>query len=149
MNSVWDAVVYSVRGVVHQLQADVDYVAITAQGDGCWLVDHRGAPPGPVILWNDGRAAEVVERWTRAGVLDRAFRINGSLTSSGLPNAILTWLREYDPDRLESSAASLTCGGWIFAPDDRTPVHRRVRRGGAVHGHPLPPLLPRAAPALR
>ncbi len=115
MDSVWDAVVYSVRGVVHQLQAEVDYIAITAQGDGCWLVDHGGAPTGPAILWNDGRAAGIVEEWTRAGVLDQAFRLNGSLTSSGLPSAILTWLRRHDPDRLERSTASLTCGGWLFA----------------------------------
>lgn len=115
MESVWDAVVYTVRGVVHELRSDVDYVAITAQGDGCWLVDATGAPTGPAILWNDGRAADIVEEWTRAGVLDEAFRINGSLTSSGLPNAILTWLQRHDPERLERSALSLTCGGWIFA----------------------------------
>ena len=71
--------------------------------------------PGPAILWNDGRAADIIEDWTRSGVLDQAFRINGSLTSSGLPNAILTWLHRYDPDRLERSALSLTCGGWVFA----------------------------------
>ncbi len=114
MTSVWEAVVHTVRGVVHQLDAGVDYIAITAQGDGCWLVDRNGAPTGPAILWNDGRAAEIVEDWTRAGLLDRAFRINGSLTASGLPNAILTWLRRHDPDRLERSAAALTCGGWLF-----------------------------------
>ena len=39
----------------------VDYVAITAQGDGSWLVDAAGAPTGPAILWNDGRAADIVE----------------------------------------------------------------------------------------
>jgi xylulokinase len=115
MESVWDAVVYTVRGVAHELATDVDYVAITAQGDGCWLVDANGAPTGPAILWNDGRAADIVEDWTRSGVLDQAFRINGSLTSSGLPNAILIWLHRYDPDRLERSALSLTCGGWVFA----------------------------------
>ena len=48
--------------------------------------------------------SDIVEDWTRSGVLNQAFHINGSLTSSGLPNAILTWLRRYDPDRLERSA---------------------------------------------
>jgi erythritol kinase (D-erythritol 1-phosphate-forming) len=115
MESVWDAVVYTVRGVLHELQSPVDYVAITAQGDGCWLVDASGGPTGQAILWNDGRAADIVEDWTRSGLLNQAFRINGSVTSSGLPNAILTWLHRYDPERLERSAFSLTCGGWIFA----------------------------------
>ena len=48
-------------------------------------------------------------------MLAEAFRINGSLTSSGLPNAVLTWLRRHDPERLERSAHALTCGGWIFS----------------------------------
>lgn len=115
MELVWDAVVACVRSVVHQLGSAVDYIALTAQGDGSWLVDREGAPTGPAILWNDGRAAGIVDGWTRAGVLDRAFLTNGSLTSCGMPNAILSWLRLNDPDRLARSAVSLTCGGWIFS----------------------------------
>lgn len=116
MHAVWKAVVSSVRRVADQLPPDVDveYVALTAQGDGCWLVDSGGAPTGPAILWNDGRAAEIVEGWRRSGILDAAFAINGSLTFAGLPNAILTWLRQNDAQRLDRSATFLTCGGWLF-----------------------------------
>jgi xylulokinase len=115
MTSVWEAVASCVRQVVERMGTGVDYLAVTAQGDGSWLVDRDGEPTGPAILWNDGRAAETVDGWTRAGVLERAFRVNGSLTFAGLPNAILSWLREHDPDRLGRSAVSLTCGGWIFS----------------------------------
>ncbi len=115
MDAVWDAVVQTVRGVVEQLDSDVSFVAFTGQGDGSWLVDADGNPTGPAILWNDGRGADILDRWTSSGVLDRAFRINGSLTSSGMPNVILSWLHSEDPDRLARSAASLTCGGWLFA----------------------------------
>ncbi|MEV5750755.1 FGGY-family carbohydrate kinase [Actinoallomurus sp. NPDC052308] len=111
---VWQAVVRGVRRVLERLDTPVSHLALTAQGDGSWLVDASGAPTGPAILWNDGRAGAIVERWARDGVLERAFRRNGSLTFAGLPNAILSWLREHDPDRLARSAASLTCGGWIF-----------------------------------
>lgn len=115
MTAVSVAVFDSIRGVVDQIDEAVDFIAFTAQGDGSWLVDSVGAPTGPAILWNDGRAAEYVDGWLRNGVLDQAFGINGSLTSSGLPNAILSWLHDHDPARLERSVASLTCGGWIFA----------------------------------
>ena len=115
LTEVWQAVVRGVRQVVERLGAPVSHLALTAQGDGSWLVDAAGEPTGPAILWNDGRAGAIVERWARDGVLDRAFRVNGSLTFAGLPNAILSWLRQHDPDRLARSAASLTCGGWIFA----------------------------------
>jgi xylulokinase len=113
--AVWQAVVGAVRGVLDRLTEPVSHLALTAQGDGSWLVDAAGEPTGPAILWNDGRAGRIVERWERDGVLERAFRVNGSLTFAGLPNAILSWLREHDPDRLARSAASLTCGGWLFA----------------------------------
>ncbi|TDD66161.1 carbohydrate kinase [Actinomadura darangshiensis] len=115
MGSVWRAVADAVRDVLAQVGTDVDFLALTAQGDGSWLVDGDGAPTGPAILWNDGRAAASVERWAAAGVLEEAFRVNGSLHFAGLPHAILTWLRERDPDRIARSAASLTCGGWIFS----------------------------------
>lgn len=118
MAEVWDAVAGAVREAAAQVAAagaGVDLLALTAQGDGCWLVDSAGEPTGPAILWNDGRAAAAVEGWARSGVIAEAFRANGSLPFPGLPNAILTWLREHDPDRLARSAASLTCGGWVFA----------------------------------
>ncbi|MDX3100228.1 FGGY-family carbohydrate kinase [Nonomuraea angiospora] len=114
MNAVWDAVAATVREVAAQLDG-VDFVAVTAQGDGCWLVGPDGEPTGPAILWNDARAASAVDGWTRSGIAAEAFRLNGSSAASGLPHAILTWLRANDPGRLERSSAMLTCGGWIFA----------------------------------
>jgi erythritol kinase len=115
MEAVWDGVVQTVRRAADSLESDVDLVAFTGQGDGSWLVDSGGNPTGPAILWNDGRGAAILDGWTGSGVLEQAFRINGSLTSSGMPNVILSWLRSEDPDRLTRSAASLTCGGWLFA----------------------------------
>ncbi|MBB3725886.1 FGGY-family carbohydrate kinase [Nonomuraea dietziae] len=115
MNAVWEAVVSCVREVVEGMAGPVDYVAVTAQGDGCWLVGPDGEPTGPAILWNDARAAAFVADWTEAGVLKRAFHRNGSLTFAGLPNAVLAWLRLHDPERLDRSATALTCGGWLFS----------------------------------
>ncbi|NUW34833.1 carbohydrate kinase [Nonomuraea sp. SMC257] len=115
MDDVWDAVAHTVREVASQVDGPVGFVALTAQGDGAWLVDRDGRPTGPAILWNDARAVAVVDRWNRSGLAERAFRGNGSSAASGLPHAILTWLNEHDPDRITGSAALLTCGGWIFS----------------------------------
>ncbi|WP_064743147.1 FGGY-family carbohydrate kinase [Pseudonocardia spinosispora] len=115
MAEVWNAVVHAVRTVVAELDEPPDYLALTAQGDGCWLVDNLGRPTGPAILWNDGRAAAIVEQWRSDGLLEDAFRVNGSMGFAGLPHAILTWLRRYNPDRLRRSSAALTCGGWLFS----------------------------------
>ncbi|MFL6122215.1 FGGY family carbohydrate kinase [Actinophytocola sp.] len=108
MHEVWAAVVATVREAVGRVGRPVRLLAITAQGDGAWLVGRDGAPLRPAVLWNDGRAAEVVRGWRADGTLERAFRTNGSLTNAGLPNAILRSLAE------TRAHTALTCGGWLF-----------------------------------
>lgn len=115
MTTVREAAFETLAEVAGSLGGGIDFLAITAQGDGSWLVGPDGAPTGPAILWNDGRGADILTGWTREGILEDAFAINGSLTSSGMPNVILSWLHANDPARLERSSASLTCGGWLFA----------------------------------
>lgn len=114
MTAVWNAVVFTVRSVLPSVEGPVRFLSFTAQGDGCWLVDDDGRPTGPAILWSDGRAADIVRRWDEDGVLEEAFRLNGSLTFPGLPNAILAWLAKHDPRRLEQSRTALYAGGWLF-----------------------------------
>lgn len=114
MTDVWDAVASAVREVVAALPAPPEFVAVTGQGDGAWLVDDAGRPTGPAVLWNDGRAADIVGGWERDGTVAEAFRICGSRLSTGMPNAVLAWLRAHDPDRIARSRHLLTCGGWLF-----------------------------------
>ncbi|MEU2562385.1 FGGY-family carbohydrate kinase [Streptomyces longispororuber] len=114
MDAVWNAVVHTVRTALSDVTDPVWLVTFTAQGDGAWLVDAVGRPTGPAILWSDGRAGEILTRWQRDGVLEEAFRRNGSLTCSGMPNAVFRWLAAHDPGRLEASCASLTAAGWLF-----------------------------------
>ncbi|MBV8376303.1 MAG: carbohydrate kinase [Verrucomicrobia bacterium] len=114
MDSVWNAAASTIRSVVKELPNSVRLISLTAQGDGCWLVDTEGHPTGPAILWNDARAAAIVDRWREAGVLKEAFHRNGSQAFAGLPNGIFAWLKRHDPGRLERSHKSLCCNGWIF-----------------------------------
>ncbi|WP_199550996.1 FGGY-family carbohydrate kinase [Streptomyces sp. N35] len=114
MDTVWNAVVYTVRNALSDIDDPVWLVTFTAQGDGAWLVDQHGRPTGPAILWSDGRAGEILTRWEQDGILEDAFRRNGSLTCSGMPNAVFSWLGSHDPQRLARSASSLTAAGWLF-----------------------------------
>jgi erythritol kinase (D-erythritol 1-phosphate-forming) len=113
MLSVWDAVVSTVRQVARASPEPVDLLAFTAQGDGCWLVDEQSNPTGPAILWNDARAAGIVQAWDEAGALADAYRVNGTLAFPGTSSAILAWLREHDPERLARSHKALYCDGWL------------------------------------
>ncbi|KAB8161206.1 carbohydrate kinase [Streptomyces sp. 3MP-14] len=114
MDEVWHAVVATVREAVQRAGAPVRFLALTAQGDGAWLVDAAHRPVRPAVLWNDGRAADTVTRWAEDGVLEAAYRVNGSLTNAGLPNAVLRHLADEEPGTLDAAHSVLTCGGWLF-----------------------------------
>lgn len=117
MDSVWSAVVKTtVDATVHNGANTVIHgVVITAQGDGSWLVDSEGRPTGNAILWNDGRATEEIEAFERSEAIERSFRLSGSVSYPGLPNAIFAWLHKHQPERIDQAAYSLTCGAWLFS----------------------------------
>ena len=114
MEQVWEAVARVVTEVVSRCPDQVELVAVTAQGDGTWLIDAEGRPVGEALLWNDNRAARLIDRWQLDGVLEEAFRTSGSLGAPGLANAQLRWLREHEPRRLESATTLLSCGSWVY-----------------------------------
>ncbi len=115
MEEIWAAGVAAAREAVASSASQIHAVAITAQGDGCWLVDEQGRPSGNAILWNDARAASVVASWRDAGLIDAAFRISGSVAYAGLSSAILHWLEQCAPERAERARWLLSCNGWLFA----------------------------------
>lgn len=115
MDRVLASVGQVIREVVAELDEPVDVLATTAQGDGLWLVDGASRPTGPALLWNDARSAALVDRWEAEGRLDEAFTINGSVGNAGLPNALLAWLGEHQPERIERSQHALTCNGWVHS----------------------------------
>lgn len=114
MDEVWAATVEAIRSASGSAGRRIELIAVTAQGDGAWLVDADQRPVRPAILWNDARAGDVLADWTRRGVLAEAFEVNGSLSNLGLPNAILADLRDREPESLARTAAVLTCGSWLF-----------------------------------
>lgn len=115
MDGVLASVAQVVREVAAGLPEPVDVMAITAQGDGLWLVDGALRPTGPALLWNDARSASLVDRWEAEGRLDEAFAINGSVGNAGLPNALLAWLHKHQPERVDRAERALTCNGWVYS----------------------------------
>src|SRR5581483_10152289 len=113
MHAVWRAVEETICEVVQRVGPDVRFLSLTAQGDGCWLIDDAGEPVGPAILWNDGRAAAFVEQWYRDGTLEQAFRLNGTVVFPGSQAAILRWLDEHDPQRIKRAKMAFYCKDWL------------------------------------
>lgn len=114
MAAVWVAVVEAVREAASATPLPIGRIAVTAQGDGAWIVDAAGDPIGAAMLWNDARARAVIDRWGDDGTLGRLFEIDGALANMGLPHAILASLLDADPHALDGADAVLTCGSWLF-----------------------------------
>jgi xylulokinase len=114
MAALWQALGATLREAAASLGEPVQAIAITGQGDGLWLVDAQGEPVGPAILWNDGRAGDIVAGWTAAGLTARGFDLFGGRSFAGAPHAILAWLSRHDPARLARARAMLSCSGYIF-----------------------------------
>lgn len=114
MDAVLDLVETCVAEAVEQSPVDVRALALTAQGDGAWMIDRAGRPVRPAVLWNDARARTEVDAWERDGLLGEAFRTNGSLGNLGLPHAVMAWFAEHEPEVLARTSLVLTCGSWLF-----------------------------------
>lgn len=95
-------------------RARPELIAVTGQGDGCWLLDAAGVPTRPGISWLDARGAAVLDRWTAGGVADRIYRISGNAVFPGAQAPILRWLDENRPDELDRAATAGYCKDFVF-----------------------------------
>ena len=116
MEAVWAATAAAIREALKAAQvspAEVQAVGPSGQGDGAWLLDGSGRPLGKAPLWNDGRAAEVVEAWRKDGRLNRLFVKGGTLLWPGALAPILAFLGEREKERRERVATAFCCKDWI------------------------------------
>lgn len=106
-----EVIVRSVQEVLDEVVAAVgiskpQLVAITGQGDGCWLFDESGVPVRPAISWMDGRAAGLLSEWTDRGVSEAIFAENGNIMFPGAPAPILAWLDRHEPESLDRASTA-------------------------------------------
>lgn len=78
---------------------DVTGVGVSGHMGGLWSLDGHGQPLGNAIAWPDSRAADLLERWTRSGLVDRIFEVSGNVPIPGVPLVLLAWLKQHDPQR--------------------------------------------------
>lgn len=107
-----DEIVASVNEVVAGLGLPADEVgllAITAQGDGLWLVDVDGRPVRPAISWLDARSSAVLERWTADGVAEQVFRRSGNRMFPGASGPLLAAVLAEEPEVLRRAATAAYC----------------------------------------
>lgn len=117
MNELWSGLVGVIKNLITTNQIDpksIKALGITGQGEGCWLMDKKGLPLSPAILWCDGRSANIVNKLKLNKVLCKSIKdITGSHIFPGATSLILKWINEHDPGRLKKAQYCVTCTDWL------------------------------------
>jgi len=116
MGALWEDVKETLReAAASDALKDGEIVGIGLTGIACgsWLIDEAGNPVRNAILWNDGRAADIISEWQRSGVMDELFRISGNIVFPGYTVAVLRWLQKNEPEALEKARWTVFCKDWI------------------------------------
>ncbi len=116
MLDLWQQVFSVMQNSISQVKSQKENIlgiGISGTACGSWLLDENKEPVGNAILWNDGRAADIVGTWQKEGVLDEIFKISGNSIFPGYPVAVFRWLRDNEPEKLRSARYNLFCKDWI------------------------------------
>lgn len=88
-------------------------LAVTAQGDGTWLVGRDG-PVGDAWIWLDARAAPTVERLAASPANRRRFETTGTGLNTCQQGAQMAHMDRHHPELLDQAEVALHCKDWLY-----------------------------------
>lgn len=100
--------------IVPDLTNRVAGLAVTGQGDGCWLIDAGGEPIGDALIWLDSRAAEMAANFVASPDHAAHYASTGTGLNACQQSIQLAWLQQHQPERLERAASALHCKDWLY-----------------------------------
>lgn len=100
---------------VPDLAARTIALAVTAQGDGTWLVDDEGEPVGGGLLWLDSRAAGIAAAVAAAPDYRSLYETTGTGVAACQMPSQLAWLKRNQPERLARAALAFHAKDWLYA----------------------------------
>ena len=116
LSQTWADCAAALRGLgdrVPDLAARTAALAVTAQGDGTWLVGRDG-PVGDAWLWLDARAAPTVARLA-AGPMNRArFEATGTGLNTCQQGTQMAHMDAHCPELLDRAQVALHCKDWLY-----------------------------------
>ena len=89
-------------------------LAVTGQGDGCWLIDAEGEPVGDASIWLDSRAAELASAFVTGPDHAAHYATTGTGLNACQQSIQLAWLQQHQPERLARAAHALHCKDWLY-----------------------------------
>jgi sugar (pentulose or hexulose) kinase len=116
MEALWQDVVATIREVAYRndvKEGRILAIGLSGTACGAWLIDNIGRPVRNAIIWNDGRAADIIGQWQKSGALKEIFQISGNAMFPGYTLAVLRWLKTHEPQTLMQAKHLLFCKDWI------------------------------------
>ena len=115
MNMVWDKSLDCLKEVVEGVDKDsILGIGVTGQGEGCWLIDKDGKPVSNAILWNDGRAKDLVDEINSNKELSELiYKTTGTPVLTGTALTLLKWSKENRKEVLDRADKLFFCKDWV------------------------------------
>ena len=117
MRRTWADVAAVLRELVETnpgLSARTAALAVTGQGDGCWLIDAEGAPVHDGWLWLDGRAGAEARAIAASPGADLIYRTTGAGVNVCQMRTHLRWMKAHAPALLARAATALHPKDWLY-----------------------------------
>jgi erythritol kinase len=89
-------------------------LAVTAQGDGTWLMDKDGEPICPAWLWLDSRAAAIAEEFAQHPSYAAHYKRTGTGINACQQSAHLVWMKRNRPEVIARAASAHHCKDWLY-----------------------------------
>ena len=113
----WRAVCESTRDLLEKsgmMPKDVACVCFSAQMMGCLIVNNKGEPLHPMIIWADTRSVRQEEEIIRRVGMEKFYRITGHRASASYSAAKLMWLKDNVPDTYHKAYKLLNAKDYIL-----------------------------------
>ena len=108
------AVLVALGEKVENLAGRALALAVTGQGDGCWLIDVDGEPVHDGWLWLDARAAEEARQIAASDGMEVIYRNTATGLNVCQMRTHLTWMKRHAPELLERAATAMHCKDWLY-----------------------------------
>jgi L-xylulokinase len=116
MELLWQSTANAVRQVLEKSGVRAEEVAgigSTGHGNGIYLLDKQGNPLRNGIQSMDTRACEIISGWNQSGAAAQFFPYTIQSQWAAQPNALLAWMKKYEPDNYARIGAILMCKDYI------------------------------------
>lgn len=117
LDQTWDDCVKALLGLgdkIENLAGRVAGLAVTAQGDGTWLVGKDDEPVADAWIWLDARAAPTVERLQKTEADRARFEATGTGLNTCQQGSQLAHMAATSPELLQNAEVALHCKDWLY-----------------------------------